>query len=400
MISQEGSPTFKRLDGLDSLRAMAILLVFAYHYQVFVSGTPTFGWASTVGWTGVDLFFVLSGYLIGNQLFSGVAKGKTLSLKAFYIRRLLRTLPNYYVVLALYFALPTVMGGRQPPPLWRFLTFTQNLWLQPGTAFSHAWSLCIEEQFYLLLPLVIVGALHFGRFPPKRAAWFALAGLMIAGIALRCVLWFRYGREAGDAVQGYYPNIYYSSFCRFDEFLPGVAIALLKNFHPRTWEKVTGWGRTTLAAGVLATALLFYLLAKYYYIDGYGYGFAMTGFGYSLMACAFALLVVTALSPGSLLYRVRVPGAESLAVWSYAIYLSHKPLAHIAQTQLKPWGLGEGATAAIIAALCLLGGWLLYRLVETPFMRLRDRHHPTSFHTEAGARTHAPGDTLAGEPAR
>jgi peptidoglycan/LPS O-acetylase OafA/YrhL len=400
VISQEGSPPFKRLDGLDSLRAMAILLVFAYHYQVFVSGTPTFGWASTVGWTGVDLFFVLSGYLIGNQLFAGLAKGRTLSLKAFYIRRLLRTLPNYYAVLALYFALPSVMGGKPPPPLWRFLTFTQNLWLQPGTAFSHAWSLCIEEQFYLLLPLVIVGALHFGRFPPKRAAWFALAGLMVAGIALRCVLWFQYGREAGDAVQGYYPNIYYSSFCRFDEFLPGVAIALLKNFHPRLWERVTGWGRATLAAGVLATAVLFSLLAKYYYIDGYGYGFAMTGFGYSLMACAFALLVVAALSPGSLLYRVRVPGAASLAAWSYAIYLSHKPLAHIAKTQLKPWGLGEGATVVIIAGICLLGGWLLYRFVETPFMRLRDRHHPTNFHTAAGARTHPPGETLAGEPAR
>ncbi|PTL78893.1 acyltransferase [Vitiosangium sp. GDMCC 1.1324] len=400
MISQEASSTFKRFDGLDTLRAVAILLVFAYHYMVFVSGTPTFGWVSTVGWTGVDLFFVLSGYLIGNQLFAGIAKGKALSLRAFYIRRILRTLPNYYVVLALYFMLPTVMGGKQPPPLWRFLTFTQNLWLKPGTAFSHAWSLCIEEQFYLLLPLVIVGALHFGRSMSKRAAWFALTGLILAGVALRCVLWFQYGQEAGGAVEGYYPNIYYSSFCRFDEFLPGVAIALLKNFHPRLWERVVGWGRTTLAAGVLATAVLFYLLANYYYIDGYGYGFAMTGFGYSLMACAFALLVVAALSPGSLLYRVRVPGAASLAAWSYAIYLSHKPLAHIMRTQLEPWGLGEGTRVAIISAVCLLGGWLLYRFVETPFMRLRDRHHPTNFHTADGARTRQAGGSLAGEPSR
>jgi peptidoglycan/LPS O-acetylase OafA/YrhL len=395
LISQEANSTFKRLDGLDSLRAVAILLVFAYHYEVFVSGTPTFGWASTVGWTGVDLFFVLSGYLIGNQLFAGIVKGKALSLKAFYIRRLLRTLPNYYVVLALYFMLPSVMGGRQPPPLWRFLTFTQNLGLLPGTAFSHAWSLCIEEQFYLLLPLLLLGALRFGGFLPKWTAWFALAGLILAGVALRGVLWFQYGREAGDAVAGYYPNIYYSSFCRFDEFLPGVAIAMLKNFHPRLWERVLGWGRATLAVGVLATAILFYLLAKSYYVEGYGYGFAMTSFGYSLLACAFALLVVAALSPGSLLYRVRVPGAASLAAWSYAIYLSHKPLAHITQQQLEPWGLGDGATAVIIAAVCLLGGWLLHCFVETPFMRLRDRHHPTNFHTAVGARTpeHADLDT-------
>ncbi|WNG17841.1 acyltransferase family protein [Cystobacter fuscus] len=400
MISQEANHTSKRLDGLDSLRAVAILLVFAYHYMVFVSGTPTFGWASTVGWTGVDLFFVLSGYLIGNQLFAGIVKGKTLSLKAFYIRRLLRTLPNYYVVLALYFLLPTVMGGRQPPPLWRFLTFTQNLGLAPGTAFSHAWSLCIEEQFYLLLPLLLLGALRFGGFMPKRAAWFALVGLILAGVALRGALWFQYGQEPDGADHGYYPHIYYSSFCRFDEFLPGVAIAMLKNLHPDLWKRVIGWGRITLTAGVLATGVLFYLLAKYYYIEGYGYGFAMTSFGYSLLACAFALLVVAALSPGSLLYRVRVPGAASLAAWSYAIYLSHKPLAHIARKQLAPWGLGDGATAAIIAVVCLLGGWLLYRFVEMPFMRLRDRHHPTNFHAASGAQTPQSSELLAGEPSR
>ncbi|QSQ22022.1 acyltransferase [Pyxidicoccus parkwayensis] len=396
MTSPQTSPRF---DGLDTLRAVAILLVFAYHYMIFVSGEPTFGWVSTVGWTGVDLFFVLSGYLIGNQLLSGVTKGKTLSLRAFYIRRLLRTLPNYYVVLALYFLLPTVMGGKTPPPLWRFLTFTQNLWLQPGTAFSHAWSLCIEEQFYVLLPLGIVAALHFGKSLTKRAAWLALAGVIVGGVTLRCVLWFQYGLEEGGAVAGYYPNIYYSSFCRFDEFLPGVAIAMLKNFHPELWKRVTSRGQATLGVGVLATGVLFTLLARYYYIDGYGYGFAMTGFGYSLVACAFAVLVVAALSPSSLLYRVRVPGAASLAAWSYAIYLTHKPLAHILQERLKPWGLGGGATVAIIAAGCLLGGWLLYRFVETPFMRLRDRHHPTNFPTESRTRAE-PSVPLAGEPSR
>ena len=77
------APFAPRNHGLDTLRALAISLVFMYHYMVFVSGKPTFGWASEVGWVGVDLFFVLSGYLIGNQLFAGVARGEQLSLKAF-----------------------------------------------------------------------------------------------------------------------------------------------------------------------------------------------------------------------------------------------------------------------------------------------------------------------------
>jgi peptidoglycan/LPS O-acetylase OafA/YrhL len=371
-----------RNNGLDTLRAAAIALVFMYHYMAFVSGTPTFGWASRVGWTGVDLFFVLSGYLISNQIFAGVVRGRQLSLKHFYARRFLRTLPNFYVVLALYFLFPLAMGGNGLPPLWRFLTFTQNLWLQPGTAFSHAWSLCIEEQFYLLLPAVVIVAARYGK--SIRLAWGALGLLMLAGIALRSVLWLQYGREAGGAVGGYYPNIYYSSFCRFDEFLPGIAVALLKNFHRDLWQKILRRGHLSLLAGGLAVALLFYLIVNYYYIEDYGYGFFMSGFGYSLVAVAFALLVVAALSPCSWLYRWRMPGAAQLAAWSYAIYLVHKPLAVIAHRALKSAEINSAVEAGLIAIVCIGGGYLLYRLVETPFMKLRDAHFPSNF-AAAGA---------------
>ncbi|MDB5768990.1 MAG: oac [Collimonas fungivorans] len=374
-----------RNHGLDTLRAAAIMLVFMYHYMAFVSGSATFGWASKVGWTGVDLFFVLSGYLISNQIFAGVARGQRLSLRHFYTRRFLRTLPNFYFVLALYFLFPVVMGGNTPP-LWRFLTFTQNLWLQPGTAFSHAWSLCIEEQFYLVLPAAVILAARYGK--SIRLAWAALGLLMLAGIALRSLLWLQYGREAGGAVGGYYPNVYYSSFCRFDEFLPGIAVAILKNFHRDLWQKILRWGHLSLFSGGLAVALLFYLAVNYYYIEGYGYGFFMSGFGYSLIAVAFALLVVAALSPCSYLYRWRIPGAAQLAAWSYAIYLMHKPLAMIAHPILKRAGIDPAIEVALIALISILGGYLLYRLVETPFMKLRDARFPSNF--AAGA---APSQT-------
>lgn len=98
------------MHGLDTLRAAAITLVFMYHYMVFVSHENTFGFLSEIGWVGVDLFFALSGYLIGNQIFSALANGEIISLKAFYARRFFRTLPNYYVVLALYFLLPFFAG--------------------------------------------------------------------------------------------------------------------------------------------------------------------------------------------------------------------------------------------------------------------------------------------------
>ena len=372
-------PTEQRADGLDTLRSLAIVLVFAYHYMVFVSGAPTFGWVSEIGWVGVDLFFVLSGYLIANQIFGGLAKGRELSLKAFYARRFLRTLPNFYVVLAFYFLFPAVMGGNPLPPLWSFLTFTQNILLQPGTAFSHAWSLCIEEQFYLLLPAVaLIGVRHVRSI---RVGWWLLAALMLSAIAIRSALWLRYGREADGAIQGYHPHIYYATWCRFDEFLPGMALAMLKNFYPARWARLLQWSRVTGLAALASVGVMFVLLLSFYRIDGYGYGYAMTAFGYSLLACAFAIATLAALSPGSLLHRVRVPGAARLAAWSYAIYLSHKPLAVILQRALGARGIDADSAAAAVASIlvCLVGGWLLYRLVETPFMKLRDRFVPTAF---------------------
>ena len=88
-----------RVHGLDTLRALAIMLVFANHYMSFVSHEATFGWFSRIGWAGVDLFFALSGYLIGNQVFAslrgGGAAASSFSLWRFFARRLLRTQPPY-----------------------------------------------------------------------------------------------------------------------------------------------------------------------------------------------------------------------------------------------------------------------------------------------------------------
>ena len=135
-------PTYSkpaRLAGLDTLRALAIVLVLMSHYNGFVSQAPTFGVIGSIGWAGVDLFFVLSGYLIGNQLLAPAARGESLDLKTFFARRLLRTLPNYYAVLAVYLLLPdSPIAGKSMAPAWRFLTFTQNFGLNYGETFTHS----------------------------------------------------------------------------------------------------------------------------------------------------------------------------------------------------------------------------------------------------------------------
>lgn len=367
------SPRSVRLHGLDTLRALAVTLVVLHHYTLFVSNEDdTFGWVGRIGWAGVDLFFALSGYLIGNQIFAALKTDAGLSLKAFYARRLLRTLPNYLVILALYFVWPAWGNNAPLAPLWRYLSFTQNLGLAPGTAFSHSWSLAIEEQFYLLLPaLALLGAALRLRI---HAAWVFIACVIGAGMLLRARLWSVHVEAHQYGIYFYYKLIYYASLCRLDELVAGVALALVKNRHPDLWVRITAHGNRTLAAGLAITGLGFWL-----FLDDH-YGFAATVFGYPLLAVGFGLLILVALSQHSLLCALRVPGAGRLAVWSYAVYLTHRGVGEVAAGPLQALGYGPRTPVAIVLllALSVLSGWLLYRLVETPFMALRERYVPSN----------------------
>jgi peptidoglycan/LPS O-acetylase OafA/YrhL len=369
-----------RLRGLDLLRAAAILLVLMSHYMGFVSHAPTFGVVGKVGWAGVDLFFVLSGYLIGNQLLAPAARGEPLSLKAFFVRRLLRTLPNYYVVLAVYWLFPgPPLGGSSMAAPWRFLTFTQNFGLAYGQTFTHSWSLCIEEQFYLLLPLVVLALARIGF--PVRLAWGLLAGGIVAGMATRAAAYALNGHDAFSA------EVYYSSFCRADELLPGVAIALLRNFHPHAFARLLRHANVLCAAGfALSVGILTCI-----HLDWPTTPVTST-FGFSLLVIGFALLTCAALSPACILNRIDIPGASQLALWSYAVYLVHKPVFMALRPHLERLQIDAGAPAAVVAVMGagIAGGWVLYRCVETPFMRLRARWTTAhtannAFHRTAGA---------------
>jgi peptidoglycan/LPS O-acetylase OafA/YrhL len=257
------------------------------------------------------------------------------------------------------------------------LTFTQNFQLQPGTAFSHAWSLCIEEQFYLVLPVVVLLAVKVGS--SRLQAWLLLLALLVLGIAARWVLWSEYGLEAGGKMAGYYPNVYYATLGRFDEFLPGIAVALVKNYHPLLWQRLMARGAAMFGVGLVAVTAILYGVLNHYYLDGYGYPFFMSVFGYSLVVMAFSLLVVSALSPHSPLQRIRIPGVYSLALWSYSIYLTHKPVGHMLKNYLAPYTLSPPLQVLVITAASVAVGAVLYRLVELPFMQLRDRGVPSLF---------------------
>jgi peptidoglycan/LPS O-acetylase OafA/YrhL len=184
----------------------------------------------------------------------------------------------------------------------------------------------------------------------------------------RATIW-QDGQDAPNRLGYYYQYIYYSSWCRADELLAGVALALLKHRAPGLWRRVLAHGNALLATGTGVIGVTFA-----WFLDDH-YALAQTVVGYPLLALGFALQILAALAPGSLLHRVRVPGAASLALWSYAIYLTHKSVSILVAARMAQAGYGAEAPATIAACMAasLAAGWLLYVLVETPFMRLRAR---------------------------
>jgi peptidoglycan/LPS O-acetylase OafA/YrhL len=357
--------TGNRFAGLDHLRALAIIIVFLYHYNMF-GHPPGLYELSSWGWTGVDLFFVLSGYLIGGQLFAKLARNQPIHYGEFYFKRTLRILPAYFAVLLLYFTIPGFTERSQLPPLWRFLTFTQNfgLDLSKTGAFSHAWSLCIEEQFYLFLPLILIVS------RTRKRSVYLLPLLVLAGLAIRTFIWFDVLPQEASFGKSYYKLIYYPTWSRLDGLLAGVALAAIYHFKPNTWQRLTRHGNRLLLIALLLTAGAWLLTTgdHQYQVQG-------AIFGYPAISIAFGAGVLAALSPTSLLYRYPFTLTRWIANLSYSVYLTHKQIIHLTHQALHRFGIGEDTYAAfwISLAATLLGGWLLHVIVERPFLRLRDR---------------------------
>src|SRR5690348_17384163 len=173
-------------------------------YHAGIMGFPMPGRFHRWGWIGVDLFFVLSGYLIGGQLLAPLARGQSINLKRFFARRALRIMPAYFVILGIYIFLPAWREYPDMYPWWKFLLSVQNIALHGGTAFSHAWSLAVEDQFYLCLPFILLLA---NRSP--RTALTIPCVIVFGGLALRTFLaWKNWSIDGGVSFRAFQAWIY------------------------------------------------------------------------------------------------------------------------------------------------------------------------------------------------
>ena len=354
-----------RMPGLDLLRAIAVVWTMLFHSFLVGGLGKDWSWLSRYGWMGVDLFFVLSGFLIGAQVLKPLAKGDRFSFRDFYTRRAFRILPAFFAVLALYLLWP---GFREAPgmePWWKFVGFLMNLSIDytQRAAFSHAWSLCVEEHFYLLFPLLALALL---RRPSANVFGAVCVFIVASGIALRTGTWLHF--DALDPDRNWFvENIYYPTWNRLDGLLAGVILAVWKTYRPDSWARVATRANVVLVAGLATMALSFWLFRE----RG---GLLGNSIGWPVLSLGLAMLVFAGAQAQSWIGRRGLPGAGWLAAVSFSLYLTHKPVYRLVETHFGDALEGETYLAfAVYGIASLLGGAVLYYAVERPGLRMRER---------------------------
>ncbi len=352
----------KKIDrhyGLDVVRAIAITAVVLYHWPREQSQV-LFRVISHFGYLGVDLFFVLSGYLIVGQSLSLIEKN-TFTPKRFYISRLMRTLPNYYFVL---FASVLVHGVSQYD--WRYLFFLQNF---GGLySFSHSWSLCVEEHFYLFLPFILV---FLNRSNMKRIP-LVVAVIVVVEILIRLLVWIKirpdiaYSTNADAGYELFFKHLFYPSYTRMDGLALGSLVAYIKQSHKELWIKLTSRSHFFFFG-----SLLFFLPVAY--LIYHKTEFFNAVLGNTLVAIFSVGILISCISEKSLLQRIRLPGITLISMLSYSIYLTHGHALHL--SEIVGQSLGAGAVLMNLIRIVVLMGLacILYFGLEKPILRYRDR---------------------------
>ena len=366
----EIDPRFRnreRQPGLDLLRALAIVVVVVYHAALFGFKLP--GRVDRFGWIGVDLFFVLSGYLIGGQLLASLARDQRIKLGRFFTRRALRIMPAYFVVLAIYFLLP---AWREYPemsqPLWKFLLSVQNIALHGGTAFSHAWSLAVEDQFYVALPFLLLFLYH-----RPRAAIIVPCLIVVGGIALRAFLAARNSSvDGGVSFRAFQAWIYYPTWTRLDSLVFGVVLAAIERFRPNWWQRLINFAPWLWLP---ALGLIVYAL---YLGETENLTVVACVWQFPLIAVGMAAMLVCAVSPQLPLCRVAIPGTAFIASIAYSAYLIQKLIIHGVEQFCANHSIDLTSVPALVGVeLCVyIAATILFLSIERPFLLLRRRFAP------------------------
>lgn len=333
----------RRLPGLDGLRAVAVTVVMAYH----------FGFPAPAG-IGVTGFFVLSGFLITWLLRKEQRATGRISIRRFYVRRVLRIFPAYYGYVIVSLILLRYRGVDEAPGLVRSAIFyVMNYYNaahgHPPGAFSHLWSLAVEEQFYLVWPLVVF--LFVGRKPRALGAFVTYVILLV--LAWRSIVFLTTDNVA---------YVYNAFDTRFDSIAIGCLLALAVEWH---WFLKLA---TALARGAWAPLVTLLLLivsqnasARFHY---------SVGFTVDSLLLAVLIIQILILHDRALWSWLQHPVIRYVGVISYPMYLYHQWGVDVAYRATMLPGIGQfGITVLVTIAAASAS----YFLIERPFLALKSR---------------------------
>jgi peptidoglycan/LPS O-acetylase OafA/YrhL len=355
MPALSSPPDFtRRIPQLDGLRGVAIAMVLAYHYtDHFVGTLPASAKIllrpAALGWSGVDLFFVLSGFLIGGILLD--ARESPNYFRVFYRRRLYRIFPLYFAFLAFLFL---VVGFKSDIPWRDSVFFYQNFWMALHNRFGDyilnpTWSLAVEEQFYLTLPAVI----YF--VSPRRLIWVLNGGIILAPL-IRLAMFLAHPQLTTPS--------YVLLPCRMDSLLLGVGAAYFVR-QKGAWEFVVAHRRQLRIAIATLT-----LVCSLFLIRPSLSAPVNILLGYDCLALLFVCTLVASLFDGAIARALQTKWLMALGGLSYSVYLIHQMVFGVTSVFLGDHGYSWAVTPIVAFAVTMVIAKISWEYFEKPLVKL------------------------------
>ena len=357
---------------LDVLRCVAVLLVLFRHVGIPLR-------IVNPGWAGVDLFFVLSGFLISGLLFSEYKQRHTISFKRFFVRRGFKIYPAFYVFLFITSIVRSVFHNRGS--VQQFISEILYIQNYSDGLWRHTWSLAVEEHFYILLPIFLLLLIRYSsnRTDPFRAIPFAFFVVASTCLAFRIVTVARIPLVNLQEWSAY-RAVLTPTHERIDSLFFGVLLGYVHHFRLAFFEKLLASTRNRLTLALLAVVLIcptLVLAPENCFTLTVGLSMLYVGFGIILVLC---LHVYDVFPGGIAIFLGRVGSVFAfVGMYSYSIYLWHDCV--------LPWGPGlvrrvfhvqvKGPFLFLFYFLVsVILGILMSRSIEYPALRLRDRLFP------------------------
>lgn len=364
----------QRVFGLDIMRAVAILFVVFSHALWIVPDSKGIipDILSLAGVIGVEIFFVLSGFLIGRIVYKIFISDdfNLKKIKYFWVRRWFRTLPNYYLILIVNVFLALYLGTELPKNLWLYFFFMQNFAWEMPVFFTESWSLPIEEFAYIIGPLLLYFFLFF-KLKISKSKLFGLVTFMLIVFFVITKIIYNFNASGSDMIF-WNVNLKAVTLYRIDAIYIGVLAACFSMIKPKTWNKVSLL--SFIIGAIIFLGLNYIITAKQVFIETHPFFWNVLYLPINSVAIAFCLPLLSNIKSAPKFILIPI---TTISIISYSMYLLHYSIVlQLLKYFLPSEGLSNFDVSIYIAVyviITILLSYMLYYAFEKPMMDIRDK---------------------------